>query len=286
MVELGGEEADAETMADAERELGKIHKAVESLEIRTLLSDEYDAREALITIRSGAGGVDAADFAEKLMRMCARGEPGSTTTPSRSSTPPPPRKQISSRPPSPRTRRTPRSRRHPRVGPGQPVRQRGPPPDRFAAVEVVPVLEQTDEIEIPDEEIRTDVYRSGGPGGHASSPADWRSGWPASPPVWSSAARTRRASCRTRPARWCARGQAAGAEEGRGEGAPRGDGGGTSRRSSGNQMRNYVLNPYQIVKDLRTGHDPATRRRLRRRARRLPRAPGGAAGRRRRSRRG
>ena len=35
----------------------------------------------------------------------------------------------------------------------------------FAAVEVVPVLEQTDEIDIPEEEIRVDVYRSGGPGG-------------------------------------------------------------------------------------------------------------------------
>ena len=40
--------------------------------VRTLLSGEYDAREALITIRSGAGGVDAADFAEMLMRMYTR----------------------------------------------------------------------------------------------------------------------------------------------------------------------------------------------------------------------
>src|SRR3546814_1524669 len=37
----------------------------------------------------------------------------------------------------------------------------------FAAVEVVPVLEQTDEIDVPDEEIRVDVYRSGGPGGQS-----------------------------------------------------------------------------------------------------------------------
>ena len=43
---------------------------------------------------------------------------------------------------------------------------------RFAAVEVVPVLEQTDEIEIPDEEIRTDVYRSGGPGGQSVNTTD------------------------------------------------------------------------------------------------------------------
>ena len=42
------------------------------LEVRTLLSGEYDAREALVTIRSEAGGVDAADFAEMLMRMYLR----------------------------------------------------------------------------------------------------------------------------------------------------------------------------------------------------------------------
>ena len=42
----------------------------------------------------------------------------------------------------------------------------------FAAVEVVPVLEQTDEIDIPDEDIRTDVYRSGGPGGQSVNTTD------------------------------------------------------------------------------------------------------------------
>ena len=60
MVELGREESDADTMAEAEAELLKLHKSVEALEVRTLLNGEYDVREALVTIRSGAGGVDAA----------------------------------------------------------------------------------------------------------------------------------------------------------------------------------------------------------------------------------
>ena len=42
------------------------------MEVRTLLSGEYDEREALVNIRSGAGGVDAADWAEMLMRMYVR----------------------------------------------------------------------------------------------------------------------------------------------------------------------------------------------------------------------
>ncbi len=56
MVEMAQDEGDADTLADSERELERIKKSVEMLEVRTLLSDEYDAREALITIRSGAGG--------------------------------------------------------------------------------------------------------------------------------------------------------------------------------------------------------------------------------------
>ena len=72
LVELGHEEDDAASMAEAEAELTKIKKSVEALEVRTLLSGEYDARDAVITVRSGAGGVDAADFTEMLMRMYVR----------------------------------------------------------------------------------------------------------------------------------------------------------------------------------------------------------------------
>ena len=72
LVEMAEEEDDAETLAEAERELAALKKAVGELEVRTLLSGEYDEREAVVTIRSGAGGVDAADFAEMLMRMYLR----------------------------------------------------------------------------------------------------------------------------------------------------------------------------------------------------------------------
>ncbi|HEY0642768.1 MAG TPA: PCRF domain-containing protein, partial [Nocardioides sp.] len=72
LVEMAEEEGDADPLAESEAELGRIKNSVESLEIRTLLSGEYDEREAIVTIRSGAGGVDAADFAEMLMRMYTR----------------------------------------------------------------------------------------------------------------------------------------------------------------------------------------------------------------------
>ncbi|MCB1302394.1 MAG: PCRF domain-containing protein, partial [Tetrasphaera sp.] len=72
LVELGEEEGDEATLAEAERELESIRGAVGELEVRTLMSGEYDEREAVVTIRSGAGGVDAADFAEMLLRMYLR----------------------------------------------------------------------------------------------------------------------------------------------------------------------------------------------------------------------
>lgn len=66
IVELSAD--DTEMAEEAESELASVQAALSELEVRTLLSGEYDQREAVITIRSGAGGVDAADFAEMLDR--------------------------------------------------------------------------------------------------------------------------------------------------------------------------------------------------------------------------
>ena len=69
MYELAEEEG---TVSVADEDLAELESAIESLEVTTMLSGEYDPREAVINIRSGAGGVDAADWAEMLMRMYTR----------------------------------------------------------------------------------------------------------------------------------------------------------------------------------------------------------------------
>ncbi|MEI6251846.1 MAG: PCRF domain-containing protein, partial [Mycobacteriaceae bacterium] len=75
LYEMAAEEEGAggsEALAEADAELTSLQADIEALEVRTLLAGEYDEREALVTIRSGAGGVDAADWAEMLMRMYIR----------------------------------------------------------------------------------------------------------------------------------------------------------------------------------------------------------------------
>ena len=76
LVELVNAEDDeaqaAETAAEAESELAGVQATIDELEVQTLLNGEYDPRPAVVTIRAGAGGVDAADFAEMLLRMYLR----------------------------------------------------------------------------------------------------------------------------------------------------------------------------------------------------------------------
>ena len=72
LLELAEAESDPGVLTEVETEITGLAKAIQEMEVRTLLSGEYDSREALVAIRAGAGGVDAADFAEMLLRMYLR----------------------------------------------------------------------------------------------------------------------------------------------------------------------------------------------------------------------
>jgi peptide chain release factor 2 len=63
---------DEDTAAEARREIAALQDVIGQLEVQTLLDGEYDDRPAVVTIRSGAGGDDATDFAEMLLRMYLR----------------------------------------------------------------------------------------------------------------------------------------------------------------------------------------------------------------------
>ena len=72
LLELTGGEDDAETAAELAREVDELVVAVADMELRTTLSDVDDPKSAILIVHSGAGGTEAADWAEMLMRMYTR----------------------------------------------------------------------------------------------------------------------------------------------------------------------------------------------------------------------
>ena len=262
MYELADEEegdsaAEAVELADAER--AELRADIESLEVTTMLSGEYDEREAVINIRAGAGGIDAADFAEMLMRMYTRwaekqghkvdvydisyaeeagiksatfvvhGEYMYGTMSVEQGT-----------------------HRLVRISPFD---NQGRRQTSFAEVEVLPVVETTDHIDVPDNEIRVDVYRSSGPGGQSVNTTDSAvrlthvpTGIVVTCQNEKSQIQNKASAMRVLQAKLLERKR----QEEQAEMDALGAGG---NASWGNQMRSYVLHPYQMVKDLRTNHE-------------------------------
>jgi peptide chain release factor 2 len=259
LVQLGTEEDDAATMAEAERELASLKKVVGELEVRTLLNGEYDEREAVITIRSGAGGVDAADFAEMLMRMYLRwadrhGYPTEILDTSYAEEAGLKSATFEVKVPYAYGNLSVEAGTH-RLVRISPFDNQGRRQTSFAAVEVIPLIEPTDSVEIPDNEIKVDVFRSSGPGGQSVNTTDSAvrmthipTGIVVSMQNEKSQIQNRAAALRVLMSRLLLMRQAE-------EHAERQAMAGDVKASWGDQMRSYVLNPYQMVKDLRTEYE-------------------------------
>jgi len=259
LVELAQSEDDADSLAEAEHELGELQHAVAELEVRTLLSGEYDPREALVTIRSEAGGVDAADWAEMLLRMytryCERHDwPYEVYDISYAEEAGIKSATFAVKAPYAYGTLSVEQGTH-RLVRISPFDNQGRRQTSFAGVEVLPVTEQTDHVEIPESEIRIDVFRSSGPGGQSVNTTDSAvrithlpTGIVVSCQNEKSQIQNRAAAMRVLEARLLERRRQ---EERAAMDALKGD----SSGSWGNQMRSYVLHPYQMVKDLRTEHE-------------------------------
>ena len=257
MYELSEEEGDGDEVVD--EELADLREQIEALEVTTMLSGAYDQREAVINIRSGAGGVDAADWAEMLMRMYTRwaeknghkvdvydisyaeeaGIKSATFVVHGEYM----YGQLSVEQGAHRLVRI------------SPFDNQGRRQTSFAEVEVLPVVEKVDSIDIPDNDVRVDVYRSSGPGGQSVNTTDSAvrlthipTGIVVTCQNEKSQIQNKASAMRVLQAKLLEKKR----QEERAEMDALGAGG---QASWGNQMRSYVLHPYQMVKDLRTNYE-------------------------------
>ena len=255
LFELAEDEGDEAALADAIKELGDVEKAVSELEIRTLLSGEYDSREALITIRSEAGGVDAADWAAMLLRMYTRycerhGWPFEVYETSYAEEAGIKSATFAVKAPYAYGTLSVEQGTH-RLVRISPFDNQGRRQTSFAAVEVIPVVEQTDHIDIPEDELRIDVYRSSGPGGQGVNTTDSAVRITHIPTNIVVSCQNERSQLQNRATAMAVL-QAKLLERRRQEERAKIDAlKGDTTGSWGNQMRSYVLHPYQMVKDLR-----------------------------------
>lgn len=255
LFELAEEMDDPDTLAEAETELTSVRKALDEMEVRTLLSGEYDEREALVNIRAEAGGVDASDFAERLQRMYLRWaerhgyateiyetsyaeEAGIKST------------TFVVKAPYAYGTLSVEQGTH-RLVRISPFDNQGRRQTSFAGVEILPVVESSDHVEIDESELRVDVYRASGPGGQGVNTTDSAVRITHLPTGIVVSCQNERSQIQNKASAMNVL-QAKLLERQRQEERARMDALKDTGSSWGNQMRSYVLHPYQMVKDLRT----------------------------------
>lgn len=256
MVELSEEENDLDALNEAKQEFANIKKVLAELEVRTLLAGEYDQRNAVVTIRAGAGGVDAADFAQMLLRMYLRfaerkGYQAKVLDTSYAEEAGLKSVTFEVNAPYAYGHLSVEGGTH-RLVRISPFDNQGRRHTSFAAVEVIPLIETTDSIEIDENDLKIDVFRSSGPGGQSVNTTDSAvriTHLPTSIVVSmqdeKSQLQNRAAAMRVLQSRLLLLKK----QE---EDAKRKELAGDIKASWGDQIRSYVLNPFQMVKDLRT----------------------------------
>ena len=256
---LASQEDDSAAAAEVDVDIAKLEDLLGSLETETLLSGEYDSRSAVMTIRSGAGGDDATDFSEMLMRMYLRyaeiaGMKSTVLETSFAEGAGIKSASVKFDAPYAFGKLSVESGTH-RLVRMSPFNSAGKRQTSFAAVEVVPLIESSDEIEIPESDIRVDVFRSSGPGGQSVNTTD-------------SAVRITHlptgtvVSCQNEKSQLQNKIEAIRVLQSRllearrmEQEAQKKQLAGDVKASWGEQMRSYVLAPYRMVKDLRTEHE-------------------------------
>ena len=259
--ELAADENDTDTTNEVAAAIDDINEQLSRLDVLTMLSGEYDASDALVSVHAGEGGVDAMDWAQMLQRMYLRwaenhgfdaqiyDESYGDEAGIKSAT-------FEIRGPNVYGWLNVEHGVHRlvRISPFDAAARRQ---TSFALVDVVPVLPDLDEdVTIPDDEIRVDVYRSSGPGGQSVNTTDSAvrithlpTGVVVSCQNEKSQHQNKAAALRVLKLRL------AELERQKRDAALSELRGGVQNVGFGSQIRSYVLHPYQMVKDLRSEYE-------------------------------
>lgn len=259
--ELAREEGDEDTAREVGEQLDGLSRSLLELETRVLLSGEYDGRDAVVTVHAGAGGTDSQDWAEMLLRMLLRwaerrgfkvdvhDEQEGDEAGIRSAT---------------FTVHGTRAygllhgdrgvHRLVRISPFDAQSRRH---TAFASVDVVPVLDEVEEeIAVPDDDLRVDVYRSSGPGGQGVNTTDSAVRLTHLPTGLVVSCQNERSQLQNKAtALTLLKAKLAELERSKREAELASVRGEQRDVAWGSQIRSYVLHPYQMVKDHRTGHE-------------------------------
>ena len=258
LIGMGEAEGDKTIVAEAETALKALKADVERRQIETMLSGEADGNDTYLEVHAGAGGTESQDWAEMLLRMYSRwaeksgyktelleyhaGEEAGI----KSAT-------LLVKGPSAYGWMKTESGVHRlvRISPFDSNARRH---TSFASVWVYPVVDDSIDIDIDEKDVRTDTYRSSGSGGQHINTTDSAVRLTHIPTGIAVACQSERSQHKNRATAWkMLRARLYEAELERREAAAMEEAASKTEIGWGHQIRSYVLQPYQLVKDLRTG---------------------------------
>lgn len=260
LIEMGEEENDAAVIGESEAELVKLSKKLAQLRIECLFSGEADSNDCFLEIHSGAGGTESQDWAQMLLRMYLRwaekhhfktqiidelaGEEAgikSVTV------------KINGHNAYGWCKTESGVHRLVRISPFDSNARRH---TSFASVWVYPVIDESIEVEIQDKDLRVDTYRASGAGGQHVNKTDSAVRITHLPTNIVVQCQNDRSQHRNRTeAMNMLRARLYEVELQRREAESNAANASKTDNGWGHQIRSYVLHPYQLIKDLRTGHE-------------------------------
>lgn len=263
LIELGEEEGDSEIVAEAENALGELHVQAERLRVETLLSGEADSNDTYLEVHAGAGGTESQDWANMLLRMYTRwaerrkfkvemmeyhdGEEAGIKSATL---------LIKGHNAYGWLKTESGVHRLVRISPFDSAARRH---TSFSSIWVYPVVDDSIDIQINESDLRIDTYRSSGAGGQHVNTTDSAIRITHQPSGIVVACQQERSQHKNRAtAMAMLKSRLYEAELKKREEAAMEVESGKSEIGWGHQIRSYVLQPYQLVKDLRTEVESTT----------------------------